>query len=112
MNKNNKFKPRDGYPIIRYHDSDTQILIGDHVEFKLGLFFWKDWQKGRIYYVPGLSKEDEKLAHNRLMMVGIHDSRRGRSGHAVQSGSGQLRDNVRFISRTDDSLGTTQPDYE
>jgi hypothetical protein len=102
--------PRDGYPIIRYHDTDTQVLIGDNVEFK-GFFFWKGWQKGRIYYVPGLSKEDEKLEHNRLMMVGVHDSRAGRSGHAVQPGSGRLRDNIRFIGRTDDSPGTTPPDY-
>jgi hypothetical protein len=97
-------KPRDGYPIIKYHDTDTQVLIGDHVEVKFGLFFWKGWQKGRIYYVPGLSKEDETLEHNRLMMVGIRDSRSGRSGHPVQPGSGRLRDNVRFIGRTDDSL--------
>jgi hypothetical protein len=103
-------KPRDGYPIISYQDSDTQVLIGDHVEFKLGLFFWKGWQKGRIYYVPGLSKEDDAFEHNRLLMVGIHDSRGGKSGHVVQSGSGRLRDNVRFIGRTDDSLGTTPPD--
>ena len=112
MNNKDKLKPRDGYPIIRYHDSDTQVLIGDHVEFKLGLFFWKGWQKGRIYYVPGLSKEDETLEHNRLIMVGIHDSRGGRSGHSVQPDSGRLRDNVRFIGRTDDSLGTAPPDYE
>jgi len=111
MNKNNNFKPRDGYPIIRYYDSDTQVLIGDHVEFKLGLFFWKGWQKGRIYYVPGLSKEDDTFEHNRLMMVGIHDSRGGRSGHVVQPGSSRLRNNVRFVGRTDDSLGTTPPDY-
>ena len=105
-------KPRDGYPIISYHDSDTQVLIGDHVEFKLGLFFWRGWQKGRISYVPGLSKEDATFEHNRLMMVGIRDSRGGRSGHSVQPGSGRLRDNVRFIGRTDDSLGTAPPDYE
>ena len=104
-------KPRDGYPIIRYHDSDTQVLIGDHVEFTLGLFYGKGWQKGRIYYVPGLSKEDDTLEHNRLMMVGIHDSRGARSGHVVHPGSGRLRDKVRFIGRTDDSLGTTPPDY-
>jgi len=99
--------PRDEYSIIRYHDSDIQVLIGDHVEVKLGLFFWKGWQKGRIYYVPGLSKEDNTLEHNRLMMVGIHDSRGRRSGHVVQPGSGRLRNNVRFVGRTDDRLGTT-----
>jgi len=104
-------KPRDGYPIISYHGSDTQVLLGDHVEFKVGLLFWKGWQKGRIYYVPGLSEVDDTLEHNRLMMVGIHDSRGGRSGHIVQPGPFRLRDNVRLISRTDDSLGTTPPDY-
>jgi hypothetical protein len=105
-------KPRDGYPIIRYHEADTQVLVGDHVEFKPGLFFWKGWQKGRVYYVPGLLKEDERLEHNRLMMVGIHDSQGSKSGHAVLSDSGRLRDNVRFISRTDDSLGTAPPEHE
>jgi len=111
MNKNNEFKPRDGYPIIRYHDSDTQVLIGDNVEFKLGLFFGKGWQKGRIDYVPGLSKEDDTLEHNRLIMVGIQDSQDHRSGHVVQSDSSRLRNNVRFVGRTDDSPGTTPPDY-
>jgi hypothetical protein len=106
MNKNNEFKPRDGYPIIRYPASDTQVLIGDHVEFKLGLLFWKGWQKGRIYYVPGLSMEDATFEHNRLMMVGIQDSGGRRSGHVVQSGSSRLRNNVRFVGRTDDGLGT------
>lgn len=109
-NKINEVKPRDGYPIIRYHDSDTQVLVGDHVEIKSGLFFWKGGQKGRIYYVPGLSKEDDTFEHNRLMMVGIHDSRGRRSGHTVQLDSCRLRDNVRFVCRTADSLGTTPPD--
>jgi hypothetical protein len=111
MNKNKEFKPRDGYPIIRYHDSDTQVLIGDHVEFKLGLLFWKGWQKGRIYYVPGLSKEDGTYEHNRLRMVGIHDSRGRRSGHVAQSASNRLSDNVRFVGRADDSPGTASSDY-
>lgn len=110
MNKNNTSNPRDGYPIIRYHDSDTQVLIGDHVEFKVGLIFWKGWQKGRISYVPGLSEEDEAWEHNRIMMVSIRDSRGSRSGHVVLPDSGRLRDNIRFISRTDDGLGTTSAD--
>jgi hypothetical protein len=97
--------------MIRYHDSDIQVLIGDHVEFKLGIFFWKGWQKGRIYYVPGLSKKDDTLEHNRLMMVGIHNSRSRRSGHVVQPGSSRLRNNVRFIGRTYHRLETTPPDY-
>ena len=108
MNMNNQFKPRDGYPIIRYYGSDTQVLVGDHVEFKPGLFFWQGWQKGRIYYVPGLSKEDDTLEHNRLMMVGIQDSAGRRSGHVVQAGSSRLRNNVRFVGRTEESPGTTQ----
>jgi hypothetical protein len=112
MNDKDKFKPRDGYPIIRYHDSDTQVLIGDHVEFKVGLFFWKGWQKGRCCYVPGLSEEDDALEHNRMMMVGICDSSGRRSGHIVQPGLNRLRDNVRFIGRTDDSLGTPPPEAQ
>jgi hypothetical protein len=46
MNKNNNLKPRDGYPIIHYHGSDTQVLIGDNVEFKLGLFFLERLAEG------------------------------------------------------------------
>lgn len=104
MNTNNISNPRDGYPVIRYHDSDTQVLIGDHVEFR-GLFFWKGWQKGRVFYVPGLSEEDEAWEHNRIIMVSIRDSKGSRSGHVVHSESSRLRDNVRFIGRTDDGLG-------
>ena len=103
--------PRLGYPTVTYHGTDCRVLVGDHVEFKLWLFFWRGWQPGRVHYVPGLSPKNDELEFNGMMWVAIHDQRGGQSGHVVLHKTGQLRDNVRFVRRAEDQLTKTPADY-
>ncbi len=97
--------------MVTYHDSQTQVLVGDHVEFKLGLFFWRGWQPGRIYYVPGISPKNSELEYNGLTWVAIHDARGCQSGHVVLPETSQLQKNVRFVRRTDDNLNAPPGNY-
>src|SRR5580765_8520494 len=108
---NERQTPRPGYPTVIYHATDAQVLVGDHVEFKLGLFFWKGWQPGRVHYVPGLSPKNDELEFNGLTWVAIHDARGGQSGHVVLHKTGQLKKNVRFVRRSDDGFRQTAAGY-
>ena len=56
---------------VCYHGTETPVLVGDHVKFKIGLFFWLGWQPGRIRYVPGISPKNDELEHNGLTL-GCH----------------------------------------
>ena len=103
---------RPGYPIVTYHGTQTPVLVGDHVEFKLGLFFWRGWQAGRVKYVPGISPRNDELEFNGLTWVAIHDARGEQSGHVVLPQSGQLRKNIRFVSRATDGETHTSTDYQ
>lgn len=100
-----------GYPIVTYHGTGVRVLVGDHVDFKLGLFFWRGWQAGRVQYVPGISPKNDELEFNGLAWVAIHDARGEQSGHVVLPKTGQLRNNVRFVRRADDGLTQTPADY-
>lgn len=104
-------QPRQGYPVVTYHGAQVPVLVGDHVEFKLGLFFWRGWQPGRVQYVPGLSPKNPELEFNGLTWVAIHDARGGQSAHVVLPESAQLRKNVRFVSRARDGFGQTPANY-
>lgn len=102
---------RAGYPVITYHGGSVAVLVGDHVEFRLGLLFWRGWQPGRVRYVPGISPKNDELEFNGLTWVAIHDANGEQSGHVVMPGTAQLRKNVRFVRRADDALTRTPPDY-
>lgn len=101
----------DERPIVTYHGTQVPVLLGDHVEFKLGLFFWRGWQAGRVKYVPGISPKNEDLEFNGLSWVAIHDARGEQSGHVVLPQTGQLRRNVRFVSRAQDGDTQTPAGY-
>ncbi len=69
---NRKRPPSEHGPVFyseRIHDDRVQVLVGDHVEIKLWLFFWRGWQSSRIYYVPGLSPKNPSLEHGGLAWV-------------------------------------------
>ena len=97
--------------MVTYHNTQTEVLIGDHVQFKTGLFFWRGWQVGRVYYVPGISPKNAELEFNGLTWVAIHDADGAQSGHIVLPETHQLKKNIRFIRRADDGLTTTPPNY-
>ena len=102
---------RPGYPTVKYHGTDVPVLVGDHVEFKLGLFFWRGWQAGRVQYVPGISPKNDDLEFNGLTWVAIHDARGAQSGHVVLPDTAKLRKNVRFVRRADDGFTKTPANY-
>ena len=102
---------RPGYPALTYHGTSVPVLVGDHVQFRLGLLFWRGWQAGRVQYVPGISPKNDELEFNGLTWVAIHDARGEQSGHVVLPGTGQLRRNVRFVRRADDGLTETPAGY-
>lgn len=96
---------------MTYHGTEVPVLVGDHVEFKLGLFFWRGWQAGRVQYVPGISPRNDDLEFNGLTWVAIHDARGEQSGHVVLPRTGQLRKNVRFVRRATDGFTHTPSNY-
>ncbi|MBJ6802684.1 hypothetical protein [Geomonas propionica] len=96
---------------VTYYNTSTEVQIGDHVEFKVWLFFWKGWQKGRVYYVPGMSPKSDTLEYDGLSWVSIHDPKGSPVGVVVNPETGQLKETVRFIRRSDDELTGTPADY-
>jgi hypothetical protein len=96
---------------VCYHGTKTSVLVGDHVEFKIGLFFWRGWQPGRVHYVPGISPKNDELEYNGLTWVAIHDARGGQSGHVVLPETNQLRKTVRYVRRADDRFTVTPANY-
>src|SRR5256885_637840 len=97
--------------MVTYYNSKTEVLVGDHVEFKILLSFWRGWRRGRVYYVPGISPKNPELEFNGLTWVAIHDSNGGQSGHIVMPETYQLKKNVRFVRRADDGFEQTPSDY-
>ena len=96
---------------VTYYESEIPVLVGDYVEFKIGLLFWKGWQPGRVYYVPGISPPNSDLESDDLSWVSIHDSRNAQVGIVVDPTMRCLRRTVRFIRRTDDELTDTPAGY-
>ena len=95
---------------ITYHWSDTAVQIGDHVEFKVGLFFWHGWQPGRVEYVPGQSPKNPQLKFNGLSWICV----RGKDmkvGVLIDPETHQTRKTVRFIKRTTDDWKETPIDF-
>jgi hypothetical protein len=97
--------------MVTYHNTQTEVLVGDHVETKTGLFFWRGWKPGRVYYVPGISPKNAELEHNGLTWVAIHDARQCQSGHIVLPDTKSLKKNVRFVSRATDGFTQTPAEY-
>lgn len=94
-----------------YHNSDVEVLVGDHVEFKTWIAFWRGWIPGRVYYVPGRSPMNDELEHNGLTWVGIGYGNGEQTGIVVTPETQQLRRTVRFVRRSDDGFVETPKDY-
>ena len=95
---------------ITYYQSATEVLIGDHVQFKVGLFFWRGWQAGRVLYVPGQSPKSPQLEFNGLRWICV----RGVTmdvGAIIDPVTDQVRKTVCFVKRTDDDLTETPNDF-
>jgi hypothetical protein len=96
--------------MIRYHGSDTPVLVGDHVELRDPLFFRRRWRSGRVVFVPGLSPPAPELEFGHADWVVVREAQGGRTGVVVDPRSKVLRPTVRFVRRSDDELRTTPAD--
>ena len=93
--------------MVTYYNTQTEALPGDHVEFKVWAAFWRGWQPGRVYYVPGISPKTPSLS-----AIVCHGSRfttvnGAQAGIWVEPEAQQLLKTVRFIRRADDGLKAT-----
>lgn len=61
---------KDNYPQAIYQTGEI-IEIGDHVQYKVWVEFWKGWQDGTVIYVPGISKKNPKYEYNGLKWIAI-----------------------------------------
>lgn len=91
---------------ITYHGTAIEVLVGDHVEFKLWLFFWEGWQKGRVEYVPGISPKNSDLERDGMKWVGI-SGEKARTAVLVHPNTNQVRHTLRFVSRSQDDFKET-----
>lgn len=110
------------YPreMVTYFNTQTEVLVGDYVEVKVWLEFWRGWQPGRVWYVPGVSPQNPELEHHDLTWVAIHYGKGKQCGNyadgeqcgsLVEPSTGQLQKSVRFVRRADDGFTQTPEDY-
>src|SRR5262249_39067351 len=98
------WRPRCGSSVIRYYGSETEVQPGDQVETRV----WFVRRKGRIVYVPGVSRFNSEFEFNGLKWVAIRSGDM-LIGSIVDPRSGALKSRVRFIKR-DDSAFEEVPD--
>jgi len=94
--------PSSVRPVL-YADGVTRVLPGDEVIYK-GWFFKR---RGRVTYVPGISRKHGEMEHHGLTWVGISREKGGSVGCVVDPNTSRLRRNVVFVqrsSRTDDAI--------
>lgn len=91
----NSLKKNTDLPIIKYY-SGEQVLLNDFVYIKK-LFFKK---RGKVFYVPGISKKNPEFEYGGLLWVGIK-FKSGYTGTIVDPLNYNLKKNVVFLSHTD-----------
>ena len=90
-------------PPVLYADGVTRVLLGDEVIHKGWIFK----RRGRVTYVPGISRKHGEMEHHGLTWVGISREKGGSVGCIVDPDTSKLRRNVVFVqrsSRTDDAI--------
>lgn len=86
----------NGYPKALYETGEL-VQLGDNVQVKVWVEFWKGWQDGEVKYVPGISKKKLQHEHGGLKWVAIK-FRNGEICPLVDPTTGKLS-KVRFIRR-------------
>ena len=87
---------KDDYPAARYETGEP-VLIGDHVQFKSWVQFWRGWRDGVVHYVPGISGRRPEHERDGLKWVEILGEG-VRIGPLVDPETGIVR-KIRFIGR-------------
>lgn len=102
---------------MTYYETQTPVLLGDHVEFKCWTRFWRGWIPGRVRYVAGISPKNSRMEYNCRMKytgpvwISVHDGNEVAFGFRMRVDTQQLRPRVRFIRRAEDGLIETDPCY-
>lgn len=79
--------------------------MGDRVETRFWLLFYRFRKRGRVVYIPGLSQANHEFEHGGLKWVGIKpDDDPAVIGELVDPKTGQLLERVRFLSRDQSAL--------
>jgi hypothetical protein len=80
--------------VICYFGSDVEVRPGDRVETRV----WFTRRRGRVVYVPGVSRFNSQFEFNGLKWVAIR-SEEMIIGSVVDPRAGTLKKRVRFIER-------------
>ena len=86
----------DDYPKAVYTTGES-VQVGDRVQVKIWLQFWKGWQEGVVAYVPGVSKMNPAYEYGGLKWVVIKFGD-GLISPLVDPETGILK-RVRFVTR-------------
>jgi len=87
-----------------YHNSNVQVLAGDHIEYKTRTYFLRRWVPGRVHYVSDNSLKGDEPAKDDFTWVAIQHGEGKRISVLVISETGQLSHLVRFVRRADDQV--------
>jgi hypothetical protein len=79
------------------YESGEEVLLGDAVQVKTLLLFWRGWQDGVVDYVPGISRKKNELEHGGLKWISIK-IKDGTIDPLVLPDTGVVK-NVRLIGR-------------
>jgi len=88
---------KDSYPRAVY-ESGEPVYLGDIVQFKTWLFFWKGWMKGTVQYVPGISPRKPQHEYNGLKWLSIKGDKMI-VGPVVDPKTGIVK-RIRLVERT------------
>jgi hypothetical protein len=83
-----------------YFGGETEVQLGDRVETRFWLLFYRFRKRGRVVYIPGLSPFNRGFERDGLKWVGIKpDDDIVVIGELVNPKTGHLLKRVRFIDR-------------
>ena len=82
---------------IFYSGTQTQVLPGDHVQFK-AWFFLK--VQGIIVYVPGISPKNKELERNSHSLLAIEHGDRSIKAWPIFDGNSFAPPAIKFIGRS------------
>jgi hypothetical protein len=95
-----------------YHNSNVEVIAGDHIEFQSRLFFFlRGWIAGRVHYISHHSLEPGAQENSEFAWVSIRYGRGRRISELLAPETRQLHRTIRFVKRSDDEFVKTPQDY-
>lgn len=83
---------------IRYADGDIEVRLDDVVTYK-SMYFWRDWQPGRVYYIPGQSPLRAWKERDGRKWVGVLGDNGTDRGFLIDPTTFRLPDTIRLQRR-------------